>query len=187
VQGLRHPKLPPRAPVLRRVFDADILNIATKTPSLSQEEMKQAEEASFLLAIIVGGTIGGLCAAAAVFALVRRHYRHKRADLQVAGMATKILKPRFRTTEFTAENPEFRGDSFKVPAVEALAKEPGSTTPVYRPLRTRFSFHGDDIDELDVGAGWALRGVKEYPLWWLAMDDATGQVGLVPASFVMEV
>jgi hypothetical protein len=69
-----------------------------------------------------------------------------------------------------------------------VAAVTGPTTFVNleRPLRSRFSFHGDELDELNVSAGVALTGIALHPQWWLAMDDSTGRVGLIPTSFVME-
>jgi hypothetical protein len=160
-------------------FSTEILGIATNTPSLSQEEIAASEEAEAMLTTIVGGVVGGLIAAAGLVFLMRRRSVNRRAELQVEDMAAKIIKPK-ASTHVSTPNPVFESEAGEV----ASAAVP-TTSTVTQLLRTRFSFHGDDMDELDVGAGVGLSGLAEYPEWWLAVDDSTGQAGLIPSAFVM--
>jgi hypothetical protein len=51
-------------------------------------------------------------------------------------------------------------------------------------LRTRFSFHGVEEDELNVPAGTALVAIEKNDYWYLCQDEHTGRFGLIPISYV---
>ena len=52
-------------------------------------------------------------------------------------------------------------------------------------LRTRFSFHGVDEDELDVAAGVSLLAIERNDDWWVCQDETSGKFGLIPAAYVI--
>jgi len=54
-------------------------------------------------------------------------------------------------------------------------------------LRTRYSFHGVEADELNVAAGTMLHAVEKNEDWYVCQDQTTGKYGLIPASYVSSV
>ncbi|KAG8929683.1 hypothetical protein FRC02_005233 [Tulasnella sp. 418] len=56
---------------------------------------------------------------------------------------------------------------------------------VYRPTRARYSFDGTGDGELSIGAGAEVVVLDDRdPAWWYARDVATGNEGIVPASYL---
>jgi len=51
-------------------------------------------------------------------------------------------------------------------------------------VRTRFSFHGTEADELDVQAGVTLKAVEKNDNWYVCQDERTGSYGLIPINYV---
>jgi hypothetical protein len=53
-------------------------------------------------------------------------------------------------------------------------------------LRSRYSFHGTESDELDVPPGRALTAIGRNADWWIAQDDLTQKIGVIPRTYVTE-
>ena len=53
-------------------------------------------------------------------------------------------------------------------------------------LRTRYSFHGTERDEVDVPAGASLTAVDRNDHWTVVRVDETGAVGLIPNAYVLD-
>ncbi|KAH9261295.1 hypothetical protein BASA81_000999 [Batrachochytrium salamandrivorans] len=162
-------------------FPDTVLSIPTSAP-IDYEGIAQAAENANQISIIVGATVGGAAFLLAVVLLVRRRSLNKRAEQEKDEVANKIFKNK---------------DVFAMTAAGVSVMDDGTGNPVFSqagaqvemrvPLRTRYSFHGDEIDELDVKAGVALLGISRNEQWWVALDESTSRVGVIPASYVAEV
>jgi len=138
---------------------------------------------------IIGGVIGGFAAImAGAFFIQRRRSRQQLEDGLKQAWAERLFgKERDLALEMQMVN---TGDAEGTGGMAELAPvNPTEQTSDLRiPLRTRFSFHGDPMgDELDVPAGAALTGISRNRAWWVAIDENTQTVGLIPATYCSEV
>ena len=80
------------------------------------------------------------------------------------------------------ENP-----AYAHPSIQPVRVQETSSVVAGLQLRTRYSFHGTEDDELDVPAGAALVAVDKNDNWYVCEDEVTGRFGLIPASYVSAV
>jgi len=143
---------------------------------------------------------------AAVFAV--RRYRLKRSltqDLQ-NDMEDKIFKKGHEEDDATlgadssamSSNPMYGHASVNrkggvAPLVTAAGVVLSSETPAVtdtsvagKLLRSRFSFHGTENDEIDVAAGEAMTAIERNADWYLVKLEGANKVGLIPATYVVD-
>lgn len=166
-------------------FPETMLNIPTSAP-IDYEAIDQAKKDADQLGVIIGASIGGALALLAFGLILRRRSLNRQAAKEVDEVAAKIFKNKGMqpAASFTlnphvdmqsaSDNPGYASNNNN----EAIAMRV--------PLRTRYSFHGGDYDELDIPAGVALLGLSRNNDWWVALDESSGKVGLVPLSYVTE-
>jgi len=163
-----------------------------QTPTQSPNTQTQDGESSgsINLAPIIGGVVGGFAALLAGVFIVQRRRRDKRVEngLKQAWADRLFAKSTEDQLEsaggLSALSPASAMFEMSMPSNAAFVD---STQDMRVPLRTRFSFHGDAAtDELDVPAGVALTGVSRNRQWWVAIDESTQTVGLIPAAYCSE-
>ena len=54
-------------------------------------------------------------------------------------------------------------------------------------LRSRYSFHGDEADEVDVAAGALLTAIDRNEEWWVVRVEDSGVIGVNPDTYVVKV
>ena len=148
----------------------------------------------------IGGALGGafLTMAAGVFAL--RKYRERNVSKEMANAYERKIFGRNLDDagdgaaagavsatlvedaggHLSSKNPSYAGDD----AASAAASKAVGKTLAGRRLRTRFSFHGTEADEVDVPAGEVLTAIDGNELWTVVRVDLTGQVGVIPNTYV---
>jgi len=156
---------------------------------------------------LIGGAIGGALGAAfvgmaaGVFAI--RKYRERNVTTDMAKTYERKIFGRNLDDQETAaaaggagalgglviagggnlsaQNPAYDGgaDAARTPLATGKAL-------IGKRLRTRYSFHGTEGDEVDVDAGEALTAIDRNEHWTVVRVDMTGRVGLIPNAYVME-
>lgn len=166
-------------------------------------------EAAGNIGLIVGAALGSLVMMAGVVIAVRR-FRDKRmvtAELQAEMDKALYKNGRSKDVGTATKGALFLGGMFgdkkgsnQVVGTAGVDEDDGTANPGYghkstmhKPassfvyqgakLRTRFSFHGTDADELDVAAGVYLTTIAKNDDWFVAKTD-DGRIGLIPAAYV---
>lgn len=52
-------------------------------------------------------------------------------------------------------------------------------------LVATYEFFAQHSDELNVDIGTKLDGIEQIGNWWKCINPATGEVGMIPTSYVM--
>lgn len=132
------------------------------------------------VATIVGATCGGAAFILAAVLLIRRgSFSRRTASQDKAGKASRNKDVFAMTSAGVAIVDDGSGSS-------ALAQAKAQAE-MHVPLRTIYPFRGEGLEELDVKAGIPLTGIGRNQDWWVALDEATGQVGFIPSAYVVEV
>ena len=146
---------------------------------------------SLNLAPIIGGVVGGLAVVMAGAFIIQRRRKNSAVDEGLARAWEEKLFRKSKDRQFEMSMAAATGGALTefgtqdVSEAQATASEKGE---MKIQLRTRFSFHGEAMeDELDVPAGAVLTGVDRNRDWWVAIDEATHTVGLIPAAYCSQV
>jgi hypothetical protein len=116
--------------------------------------------------------------------LVQRRRGSGGSDLFVRQAWEERMRQKYDDFEVTMND----GGVPEVTAADVQQDKHADGSDIRVPIRTRFSFHGDPKqDELDVPAGVTLTGVSRNRRWWVAIDEQTKTIGLIPANYVNEV
>ena len=146
---------------------------------------------NFPIGAVAGGVVGMLAALGAAFFAYKK-YRERGVTVEMTdGFEQRIFGGNKATPVvemMESENPAYENPGY-APASRRLGG-PNGLAPggvMGKRFRTRYSFHGDEGDELDVRAGVDLVGMDRNDAWLIAHDEATGRVGVIPLSYVVEV
>ena len=151
----------------------------------------------FPVGAVAGGVIGTLAALGAAFFAYKK-YRERGVTVEMtSGFEQRIfgggkaaagagddLIPAAEGME--SENPAYAHASKRIGGVVGGGKAAGGNL-TGKKFRTRYSFHGDEEDELDVPAGADLTAIDRNEAWLVARDETTGNIGVIPLSYVTEV
>lgn len=164
--------------------------------------------------LVSGAALGSLFGLAAVVVLGRkfRDYRLQNAEL-TKEMEAQIFKGQIANNQlppaqsspahtifslFKSSSQKSKKDETSRNSLVAASKDSFADNPLYlneeekieesavkgMVLRTRYSFHGTEQDELDVPAGTSLTAIERNDNWYVCKDERTGKYGLIPSSYV---
>ncbi len=73
---------------------------------------------------------------------------------------------------------------FIAPNQPMMMSPPAQSKPLSK-LVVTYEFFGEQADELKVNVGTKVDGIEQIGEWWKCVNPATGEVGMIPASYVM--
>ena len=139
---------------------------------------------NFPVGAVAGGVVGALAALGAAFFAYKK-YRERGVTVEMtSGFEKRIFGNNGERTEALVPGMESENPAYQHGSKRGLAPLGGVTG---KRFRTRYSFHGDEDDELDVPAGADLTGIEKNEAWLVARDENTGNIGVIPLSYVTEV
>ena len=141
----------------------------------------------FPVGAVAGGVVGALAALGAAFFAYKK-YRERGVTVEMTtgfekrifGKAADDAGPDALGAGMESDNPAYAHAS-------RGARAPAGAGVTGKRFRTRYSFHGDEEDELDVPAGADLTAIDRNEAWLVARDESTGNIGVIPLSYVTEV
>jgi hypothetical protein len=175
------------------------IGTGTRTLSPGTSGAETSPDAGTIIGI-TGGSLAGLLVFAGLVVVGRRIRDNKQVSNElVSSMRSNLFRGETTDIDFfslESANPVFEIESTwrksrksRKSTKSATNNELGGVISEHTgiKLRTRYSFHGEVDDELDVGAGVSLTALGKNDLWWLCFDELSGKVGLIPSSYVTEV
>ena len=165
----------------------------TPTQSPVTPTVEGQSDGSLNFAPIIGGVVGGFAALLAGVFIVQRRRMNQKVENGLKQAWSDRLFAKSNDDELDASGMTTLAAGSGLAEVSMAGgaaagyMDPANNGDLKVPLRTRFSFHGDAAtDELDVAAGTALTGVSRNRQWWVAIDESTQTVGLIPAAYCTE-